>query len=219
MSFSWSTFPLKFVPQPLTAVSLGIVLNLFFNRYPELKERLAELNGKVFEFEVEDLEESFFMVVDDGGEVRIHTYSDSVPHVTMSGSSGAFLSLLFSVSDPDSLFFTRQLKLSGETDTGLAFKNLLDNVDIDWERELTVLVGAIPARALIAMAERAKSLAEQGKEKSEQEFEKWMEDRGIPRKSQLELFQKEVEALADSTERLERSVTRVERKSSLAQTA
>ncbi len=219
MSFSWSTFPLKFVPQPLTAVSLGIVLNLFFNRYPELKERLAELNGKVFEFQVEDLEESFFMVVEDGGEVRIHTYSDSVPHVTMSGSSSAFLSLLFSVSDPDSLFFTRQLKLSGETDTGLAFKNLLDNVDIDWERELSVLVGPIAAKGLMALAEQTKTLSDKGKEKAEREFEQWMEDRNIPRKSQLELFQKEVEALADQTERLERGVTRVERKRSLARNA
>lgn len=213
---SWTTLPLKWIPQPVTAVSLGIVLNLFFKRYPELKKRLAELNGKIFQFEVEDLGESFYMTVDDGGDVRIHGYSDSIPHVTMSGSSGAFLSLLFSTRDPDSLFFSRQLKLSGETDTGLAFKNLLDNVDIDWERELTVLVGATAAKALVAMAEQAREFGEQSREKVEREFEQWMDERKIPRKSQLERFQKEVERLAKGVETLERGVTRVERKSTLA---
>ena len=214
----WFSSPLKLVPQPLTAVALSITLNLFFQRYPELKNRLAELADKIFQFDVEDLQQSFFMVVDEGGEVRIHTYSDSVPHVTMSGSSQAFISLLFNTKDPDSLFFSRELKLSGETDTGLHFKNILDNVDIDWEKELASFMGAAAAKATSRMAEQLKHAKEQGWDKAEAEMDRWMKQHGVPRQAQMERFRDEVDVLAGRLERLERSVSRVERKRSLPQT-
>lgn len=215
---SWFPSPLKWLPQPLTAVTLGITLNLFFQRYPELKNRLAELGGKIFQFDVEDLYQSFFMVVDEGGEVRIHTYSDNLPHVTMSGSSQAFLALLFNTKDPDSLFFSRELKLSGETDTGLHFKNILNNVDIDWEKELASVMGSTAAKFTARMAEQVKHATEQGWDKTESEVERWMKEYGVPHQSQLEKFREEVETLAGRIERLERSVSRVERKRSLPQT-
>ncbi|MEO5339506.1 MAG: SCP2 sterol-binding domain-containing protein [Magnetococcus sp. MYC-9] len=216
---SWFVSPLKWLPQPLTAVTLGITLNLFFQRYPELKERLAELAGKIFQFEVEDLQHAFFMVVDEGGTVRIHTYSDSVPHVTMAGSSQAFLSLLFNTRDPDSLFFSRELKLSGETDTGLHFKNILDNVEIDWEKELRPWMGSIGARATVRTLEQLQRAKEQGWERAETELEAWLKARGVPRQAQGMALRGEVEALVAMTERLERAISRVERKRSLAQSA
>ena len=216
---NWFSFPLKWLPQPLTAVTLGITLNLFFKRYPELKNRLAELSGKVFQFDVEDLEQSFFMVVDEGGDVRIHTYSDTISHVTMSGSSGAFWALLFNTRDPDSLFFARELKLSGETDTGLHFKNILDNVEIDWEKELTSWLGAMVAKGVMRTAERLRTAKEQGWDKAEAEMEGWLTRRKIPRHAQWQTFQNGVEELVGRTERLERALLRVERKRALAQAA
>lgn len=218
MTTPWFPSPLKWIPQPVTAVTLGIILNIFFQRYPELKKRLAELSGKWFEFQVEDLEHSFFMVVDDGGEVRIHTYSDNLPNVTMAGSSSAFLALLFSTKDPDSLFFARDLKLSGETDTGLHFKNILDNVEIDWEKELASFIGTPLAHVSNRILEQMKRAREQAWEKTESEFDAWMGEKGIPRKSQLETFQQQVNGLAEQSERLERSVSRVGLKHSRTQT-
>lgn len=215
----WLSSPLKWLPQPLTAVTLGITLNLFFKRYPDLKKRLAELSGKIFQFDVEDMEQSFFMVVDEGGEVRIHTYTDSVAHVTMAGSSRAFLALLFSTQDPDSLFFARELKLSGETDTGLHFKNILDNVEIDWHKELTPWMGSRLAGATMRVVEQVQRATEQGWEKVEAEVEGWVQQRGISRQAHWQQFQSGVEALATQTERLERAISRVERKRALAQSA
>ncbi len=208
--------PLKMMPQPVTAVSLGVVLNVFFARYPDLKQQLSELSGKIFEFEVEDLEESFYMTADDQGGVTIHTYCDNIPNVTMSGSSNAFLSLLFQTTDPDSLFFSRALNLSGETDTGLHFKNILNNVDIDWEQELASLFGAPVASYLMAMARQVQSLGEQGKEKVESEIENWMEENELPLKSKFETLQEQLEELEEKTERLEKSISRVSKKLSSA---
>ncbi len=214
---NWFSFPLKWLPQPLTAVTLGITLNLFFKRYPELKNRLAELSGKVFQFDVEDLEQSFFMVVDEGGEVRIHTYSDTISHVTMSGSSGAFWALLFNTRDPDSLFFARELKLSGETDTGLHFKNILDNVEIDWEKELAPWMGSWLAGATVRTVEQLKRATEQGWDKAEAGMDDWLKGYKIPRQAQGSGFREAVDELVGRAERLERAIVRLEHRRALAQ--
>lgn len=208
MLSSLFAMPFKLIPKPMTAMSLAIVLNLFFKRYPELQERLRELSGKIFEFYVEDQEQSFFMEVDDLGQVMIHTYSDALPHVVMAGTAGAFLSLLFATSDPDSLFFSRHLKLSGETDTGLRFKNILDNVEIDWEKELSVLAGPQMARMLMTLANQAKQLGEQAKNRVESELEDWMKERQIPSRVQLNALHNQAETLAKDLERMESRITR-----------
>ncbi|WP_193771064.1 ubiquinone anaerobic biosynthesis accessory factor UbiT [Candidatus Magnetaquicoccus inordinatus] len=212
----WFAAPLKWLPQPLTAVGLSVTLNLFFQRYPELKARLAELSGKVFQFDVEDLQTAFFMVVDEGGEVRIHTYSDTVAHVTMAGSSQAFLALLFNTRDPDSLFFARELKLSGETDTGLHFKNILDNVEIDWQRELAPWMGEKLAGVTVRSWTQMQQALGQGAEKVDAGVEEWMAQRSLPRQAQWNTFRDDLDDLVERSERVARAIGRVEKKRALA---
>jgi predicted lipid carrier protein YhbT len=209
--------PFKIIPQPATAVSLGVVLNIFFSRYPDLKKQLSELSGKIFEFAVEDLEESFYMMVDDQGGVTIHTYCDNISHVTMSGSTSAFLSLLFQTTDPDSLFFSRALNLSGETDTGLHFKNILNNVDINWEQELTSLFGSVVAKSLMTIARQAQEVGEQGKEKVEEDIENWMGEKKLPLKEKFDNYSSGVDELVEKTEQLEKALSRINKKLSLSQ--
>ncbi|MBF0455364.1 MAG: SCP2 sterol-binding domain-containing protein [Magnetococcales bacterium] len=208
--------PIKLIPQPATAVTLSVVLNLFFKRYPDLKEQLSGLSGKIFEFDVVDMDDSYYMMVDDQGSVTIHTYCDNIPHVTMRGSTNAFLSLLFQTTDPDSLFFSRALDLSGETDTGLHFKNILNNVDINWEQELATLMGSGAARTLMGMARQVKGVGEQGREKVESEIENWMEEQNLPLKEKFESFQSQVEALQRQVDQVEKSLSRIGKKQALA---
>ncbi|MBF0214615.1 MAG: SCP2 sterol-binding domain-containing protein [Magnetococcales bacterium] len=210
------TLPFQLIPKPVTAVTLGIVLNLFFKRYPDLKERLTELSGKVFEFHVEDQSQSFFMEVTHDGEVLIHTYADSLPHVVMSGKVSAFLALLFSTTDPDSLFFSRQLQLSGETDTGLRFKNILDNVEIDWEKELSLLFGASGARNLMTLASRARQNSEQAKNRLESTLEQWIAQQNPPRAGQLQALKGQAEAVSKDIERIEGRISRASKRFALA---
>ncbi|MBF0358338.1 MAG: SCP2 sterol-binding domain-containing protein [Magnetococcales bacterium] len=208
--------PLKLIPQPATAVSLSVVLNIFFDRYPDLKKQLSELSGKIFEFAVEDMGESYYMMVDDQGGVTVHTYCDNISHVTMSGSINAFLSLLFQTTDPDSLFFSRALSLSGETDTGLHFKNILNNVDINWEEELSSLFGAVAARTLMSMARQVQIAGEKSKEKVESEIEQWMDEQNLPLKEKFDDFSEQIDELQKRTEQLEKTISRLDKKIALS---
>ncbi|MEO5365679.1 MAG: SCP2 sterol-binding domain-containing protein [Magnetococcus sp. WYHC-3] len=197
------------LPTPFTAVGMGVVLNLFFKRHPALQVRMSELADKIFEFHVEDLNHTLFMRVDGDGGVRMHTYSDDPAHVTMAGTSGAFLSLLFGNRDPDSLFFSRQLKLSGETDTGLRFKNILDNVDIDYRRELSALVGAPVANGLAWTWEQWRNKTRAAGEQAEQWAESWLDQQQTPRREDSDSLYAAAQALESRMERLERAVHRV----------
>ncbi|AWB65775.1 hypothetical protein C2869_04685 [Saccharobesus litoralis] len=51
--------------------------------------------------------------------------------VTISGQHKAFVLMAAQQCDPDTLFFRRQLQITGDTDFGLALKNFLDAFDRD----------------------------------------------------------------------------------------
>jgi len=49
--------------------------------------------------------------------------------VRFHGDMHAYLKLFFRQEDPDTLFFNRQLTIEGDTELGLAIKNLLDSLE------------------------------------------------------------------------------------------
>lgn len=54
---------------------------------------------------------------------------------TIRGALGAFKTLAQRKRDPDQLFFQRRLAIEGDTELGLALKNLLDS--LDWQIRIT----------------------------------------------------------------------------------
>ncbi len=56
--------------------------------------------------------------------------ANSKADLTMQGSMYHFLLMLSRREDPDTLFFNRRLKLSGDTELGLYVKNFLDSIEL-----------------------------------------------------------------------------------------
>jgi predicted lipid carrier protein YhbT len=52
-------------------------------------------------------------------------------HVKFSANSDDLMLIAARLQDPDTLFFQRKLEITGNTDLGLAIKNLIDSVDLD----------------------------------------------------------------------------------------
>ena len=92
------------------------------------------------ESELTALDEKLFRirVLDTGGEASF-TYRDSTfrpifnparePDLAFSAHLSAYLQLLARQEDPDTLFFNRELEITGDTELGLLVKNLLDAVE------------------------------------------------------------------------------------------
>ena len=90
--------------------------------------------------ELTALEDKLFRVriLDTGGEAS-YTYRDGMfrpvfrparePDLAFAANLSAFLQLLARQEDPDTLFFNRELEITGDTELGLVVKNMLDAVE------------------------------------------------------------------------------------------
>jgi predicted lipid carrier protein YhbT len=92
------------------------------------------------ESELTALDEKLFRirVLDTGGEASFTYRNGSFrpvfspqrePDLAFSAHLSAYLQLLARQEDPDTLFFNRELEISGDTELGLLVKNLLDAVE------------------------------------------------------------------------------------------
>jgi len=92
------------------------------------------------ESELALLEDKLFRVrvLDTGGEAS-YTYTNGLfrpvfrpqrePDLAFAANLSAYLQLLSRQEDPDTLFFNRELEITGDTELGLVVKNMLDAVE------------------------------------------------------------------------------------------
>ena len=116
------------LPQWPHAIVLVTGLNaaLKMNLLPE--DGLAPLEDKSFRVRV----------IDTGGEAS-YTYRnglfrpifqlDREPDLAFAANLSAYLQLLARQEDPDTLFFNRELEITGDTELGLIVKNMLDAIE------------------------------------------------------------------------------------------
>lgn len=116
------------LPQWPHALALVAGLNaaLKMNLLPV--DELAALEDKLFRVRV----------LDTGGEAS-YTYRNGLfrpvftpnrePDLAFAANLSAYLQLLARQEDPDTLFFNRELEITGDTELGLIVKNMLDAVE------------------------------------------------------------------------------------------
>lgn len=92
------------------------------------------------ESELASLEDKLFRVrvLDTGGEAS-YTFRNGLfrpvlqaarePDLAFAANLSAYLQLLARQEDPDTLFFNRELEITGDTELGLIVKNMLDAVE------------------------------------------------------------------------------------------
>ena len=105
-----------------------------------LGRELARAVQDVPESELALLEDKLFRVrvLDTGGEA-LYTFRSGLfrpvfqatrePDLAFAANLSAYLQLLTRQEDPDTLFFNRELEITGDTELGLIVKNMLDAVE------------------------------------------------------------------------------------------
>ena len=120
--------PLRFVPSWVQGAGLGLFLAHVLENHPGFKERLGEIDDNYFLFEATDIGQKFYLYIKDNNiTVKIHHKEE--PDVVMKGEFSVLVGLLMSTVDPDNVFFSRKLQISGNTATALCFKNILDSME------------------------------------------------------------------------------------------
>lgn len=114
-------------PFVLQRVALERSLNQVF-AVPLADDAFEVLEGNWMRLEVADLGLAWCLTCD-GQKLRIA--ADVPAKVTIRGNWREFLLLASRQEDPDTLFFRRRLVIEGDTELGLAVKNLIDSLDPD----------------------------------------------------------------------------------------
>ncbi|PIP79335.1 MAG: hypothetical protein COW84_09785 [Gammaproteobacteria bacterium CG22_combo_CG10-13_8_21_14_all_40_8] len=128
------SLPFKLVPvfvlQPIIAPCLKLIEDQL------AEEDWAIIQGRWLKIAFEDLQYSFYITAANQKFICSPSHfllkTESLhADATISGSCASFLKLLDQDVDPESLFFRRELKLSGDTELGYWFKAILDRVERD----------------------------------------------------------------------------------------
>ena len=121
---------LQLLPEAPPAHALALALNAGICIGLVARGDLEPLAGKTVSLEATDLGTRVRVTYDAS---RFRAYSGTAPaDLTIRATVSGFLALALRREDPDTLFFTRRLVMTGDTDLGLTVKNLLDA--IDWSR-------------------------------------------------------------------------------------
>ena len=136
-----SQFTIPKFTLPAFVASLGEKLP----QWPHALALVAGLNAALKmkllpESELTALEDKLFRVrVRDTGGEATYTYRNGLfrpvfrperePDLAFAANLSAYLQLLARQEDPDTLFFNRELEITGDTELGLIVKNMLDAVE------------------------------------------------------------------------------------------
>jgi predicted lipid carrier protein YhbT len=119
--------PLSILPLWAEAIGAGVFISMVVDRNPGLRERFMEIEGKVFRFEAGDIKRSFHLVIEEGG-IRVVPHVAGPPDVTMRGELRVLAEVLLGRVDPDTVFFSRRLEITGDTAAAIHFKNILASI-------------------------------------------------------------------------------------------
>ena len=122
-----TTAVLRLTPLWIEAIGMGAVMGAIVDGNKRFKERLKEIDNKVFLFEAVDLNKKFYLRIKDG-DIKIIPHLAKEPDVVMKGETKVFFGLLLGKEDPDTVFFSRKLEISGDTAAAIHFKNILNSM-------------------------------------------------------------------------------------------
>lgn len=116
--------PLKVMPLWMEAIGVGAFITQIVDNNPRFKEKLKEIDDKVFLFEAKDVNKGFFLYIKDRN-IKVLPHCARKPDVTMRGKVAVLMNVLLGKEDPDTVFFSRRLEISGDTASAIHFKNIL----------------------------------------------------------------------------------------------
>lgn len=118
--------PLAVLPNVLKTLPLQRALNLLFAAHIETGE-LDFLETRDVIVRVDDADLVFALTLV-AGKLRVGAPTENAD-LTIAGTVYTFLQLATRNEDSDTLFFRRQLRMSGDTELGLYVKNFLEGIE------------------------------------------------------------------------------------------
>jgi ubiquinone biosynthesis protein UbiJ len=193
--------------------TLEAALNRYLRLDPEAAVRMAGLAGRCIAIELHGIDLTLFMLPGEQG-IRILENVDVEDGVdtTLHGTPLA-LARLGLGADTGKTLFSGDVTISGDVETGQAFKAILDDMDIDWEEQLSRLTGDVIAHQLGNMARHTRRVLSHGKATLEQDLGEYLREelRVLPARIEVQDFSAGVDRMRADTDRLAARIRRLQK--------
>ena len=191
----------KFIPSTRCEVSF---VPLYFFYGARAAPRLAAFHGRVIAIDLLGTGIRLYFVPDEGGRLQVLSRYEGEPDCTLAGSPLDMMR----AADPEqgsAQLFAGRVRIEGDTELGHRFSEILGGLDIDWEEQLSRLVGDVAAHGI---GQGIREGAEQAR-RSGATLEKNLSEY-LTEEARLLPHPLEVEAFVDDTDRLRDDVARLE---------
>lgn len=183
--------------------SLANALNSALALDPESKNRLHKLNGKSIGIELLPFHLQFQCSFSENG-VTLHNSEILQTDTKLRGTPLQMLGVMLTKENRHR-FFAEDILIEGNAEIGQQVINLFDHLQIDWEEQLSKLVGDIPAYHTSRLINKFKNaILDSGKNFCDQlndyvhEEAKW-----LPSSEALHDFMSDIDALRMDVDRME----------------
>jgi ubiquinone biosynthesis protein UbiJ len=191
--------------------TLEAALNSYLRLDPDAAERMTSLAGRCIAIELHGIDLTLFMLPGEQG-IRIQEGVEGVADTTLRGTPLALARLGLGANTGKTLF-SGDVTITGDVETGQAFKAILDDMDIDWEEQLARLTGDVIAHQAGNMARRTRRVLRHGKAALEQDLGEYLREelRVLPARIEVENFSADVDRIRADTDRLAARIRRLQK--------
>ena len=191
--------------------ALAAAINGWLGLDPAARSRLSVIDGRIIALHLQVLEQTVMLRVN-GDRINVVHAPDLQPDTVLHGTPLGMLQLGLG-SDTAGTLFSGEVEITGDVETGQAFKAMLDEMDIDWEEQLSRVTGDVLAHQLGNLARRAGDWLHHGRTTLQQDVGEYLqeESRVLPSRIEIENFIADVSSTAMAVERLEARLQRLQR--------
>jgi len=211
---SHNAFPFLYLQQtmtikPLVMSAVESAINHYLSLDEDLPLFLKPLAGKVIAISITPFQETLYLCPNEHGLQIIDYYPDEAD-TTLTGSLAAlgFMSLS---ATPARAFFSGDVTITGDLNTGKTFQQLFEKLDIDLEEPLSHLTGDVIAHQVGNLFRRAHSWNLETLNSVQLNITEFLQDetQDLPPEPEIAIFEQQVDQLKEDCERLEAHINRL----------
>ena len=196
---------------PVSAISgLEAVINRYLRLDPAIGPRLATLSGRCIAVELRGLDLTLYIFPDEHG-IQLRDHVEVAPDTVLRGSPLGMVRLGVG-GNTEKTLFSGDVLIEGDVETGQAFKAILDELDIDWEEQLSRLTGDVVAHQLGNVARRGHRAIRLGIDTLEKDIGEYLQEelRVLPTRIETENFSADVTRISMDVDRLSARLKRLQ---------
>jgi len=193
----------------LVLASLEIALNRYLRLDADTLARLSALSGKVIAVELRGLGVTLHMAPHAGGIQLLGDYHGA-PDTIISGTPISLARVGY--GEDRGALFAGEVEIRGDVTLGQRFEAVLREIDIDWEDQLSRLVGDVAAHQVGRLVRDTLAWGAKGADSLGRDLSEYLqeESRQLPQRHEVDAFLAAVDGLRNDVERLEARVKRLQ---------